>query len=64
MWSIELPVLRATAEDKTAKPFQRKLTSRSDVKGRRPCWNQKKGTSKLRRAFQQNVWQLLVGPSL
>jgi hypothetical protein len=32
MWSIEC-LLRATAGDKTAKPFQRKLTSRSDVLG-------------------------------
>jgi hypothetical protein len=29
-------MFRATAAVKTAKPFQRKLTSRSDVKGRRP----------------------------
>jgi hypothetical protein len=29
-----------------------------------PRRNQKKGTSKSRRAFQQNVWQLLVGLSL
>ncbi|MCW5656436.1 MAG: hypothetical protein KIT60_01925 [Burkholderiaceae bacterium] len=42
MWSIELPVLRAAAADKTAKPFQRKLTSRSDVKGRRPVLELKK----------------------
>jgi len=59
-----LPVLRATAGDKTAKPFQRKLTSRSDVKGRRPVLQLKKRHVQRRRAFQQNVWQLLVGPSL
>jgi hypothetical protein len=41
MWSIEC-LLRATAGDKTAKPFQRKLTSRSDVKGRRPVLELKK----------------------
>jgi hypothetical protein len=29
-----------------------------------PVRNQKKGTSKNRRALQQNVWQLLVGLSL
>jgi hypothetical protein len=42
MWSIELLMLRATAGGKTAKPFQRKLTSRGDVKGRRPMLELKK----------------------
>jgi len=37
-----MAVLRETAGDKTAKPFQRKLTSRSDVKGRRPVLQLKK----------------------
>jgi hypothetical protein len=51
--------------DKTAKPFQRKLTSRSDVKARSAVLKLKKRHVKWRRAFQQKTYgNCFVGPSL
>jgi hypothetical protein len=52
------------AEVKAAKPLQQKLISRSDVKARSAVLKLKKRHVQMRRAYQQNVWQLHVGDSL